>query len=60
MAGTKRDDLQKFYVCGNCHIEIGYPATDEPPTICPECTYAHHTRLVTGVPSQVKVDLTQL
>jgi len=52
------DDLQSFYICGQCDTKIFYLQSEEPVVPCPECGWIHReVRKYADVPSRVKINI---
>ena len=57
---TKRkDDEQRFYICGQCKDEIYYLVGEEPVVPCPDCGWAHRDRKKYDLPPEIRVGLEQ-
>lgn len=59
MAGTTKDDEQRFWICGQCKTKIFHLKSEEPQSECPECGWKHGVRRKDDIPSKIKLDLTQ-
>lgn len=53
------DDEQLYYICGRCRHKIYFLVTEDAPVPCTECGFEHKSRLVTDVPSETKIDLSE-
>ena len=54
----RKDDEQRFYVCGQCGDEQYYLVGEEPPVPCPDCGWNHKAR-EKELPAEIKLDLGQ-
>jgi len=57
--GRVVENLQSFYICGQCNTKIFHLQSEEPDIPCPECGWAHGARKKDDIPSTIKIDLTQ-
>ena len=60
MSDTRRkaqDDMQKYYVCGQCNDKQYYLVGEEKPVPCPDCGWNHADRKKYDVPDEIRIDL---
>ena len=53
----RKDDEQKFYICGQCKDKQYYLVGEEPPVPCPDCGWNHKGRKKYELPAEIKLDL---
>ena len=53
------EDLQGYYICGQCETKIFHLLSDEPTIPCPECGWNHKDRKKYIIPPKIKLDLSQ-
>jgi len=54
------DDLLTWWVCGRCKSDIPYLKTQRRQEKCPECGWVHGERSDSDVPSEIKLNLSDI
>ena len=60
LARLKTERKMAYYRCGRCTGNIRYLPSDGKPDVCPQCGYGHGERRVNDIPSELKLNLSNL
>jgi DNA-directed RNA polymerase subunit RPC12/RpoP len=55
--GRVRENLQTFYICGQCKTKQFYLISDSPDIPCPDCGWNHGAKKKKDIPSKIKLSL---
>ena len=52
-----QDDVQNYYICGQCKDKQRYLVGEDKPIPCPDCGWQHGDRKKYDVPDEIRIDL---